>query len=62
MTTPVHRFLTVESNTGVIKAYTERELFQQAIDDPETATWVWRFAPDKSTAIKQHRDQQKDTN
>ena len=54
--TPCHRFVTVESYSGVIVAYTENELYQQAIDDGETAEWIWQFAKDKATAIAQHYD------
>jgi len=50
----MYKYVTIESDEGEIKAYTEKENWKEAIDHEDTASWVWQFAETKEKAISQH--------
>ena len=50
------RFITMQSEDGMIQAFADNENWQQAQDAPYLADWVWQFADSKEQAIAQHED------
>lgn len=48
------RFVTVEHYNGDILVFTEEDDYAAAINDGDTAEWIWQFASNKEEAIRHH--------
>lgn len=54
----MNRYVTVETYGGNIHAFTEQDDYKGAINDDDTADWIWQFAESKEQAIAQHQAKQ----
>ena len=51
----MERFITIEEYDGTIHAFNEHEKeWKKELSKDKWAEYVWQFAKDKATAIKQH--------
>ena len=48
------RYVSIEQYDGTIKVLTEEDNFADAINDGDTACWVWQFADSAKQAKEQH--------